>query len=524
MDGALHPQADDSPPRCPSLEKWKISLPVLLAFCAGMLGLDLTAPWHLTMDYNAVAWAQAAHNHLRAGLLATHAVPASFYYGPLPIPAEFYYLHHPPLLPLALAGVFAFLGEHEWVARLLPIGATLVSVVLLWLLVRNETGPRVATFSAALFVATPMVLHYGHMVNFEPCVLAPMLLAALSLRKWQAAASRTQWALVAGSLVLAMWTAWMGYFFALVGAGYLWIKGNRSEKPLGTLLVAAALFSALLFILQITSVNPLAWQDISQATVRRVGIRDSFGWSEWLVQVSRYLVIFIPPLMWVLALAGAFLAFRSRETPLKSLGWLSAWFAVMTVLYMVGFRNASYIHEYSAYFLVVSVAILGGVALDRLIRRLDAGPMGKLGVVGVTLLLVLTGISAGRTLNGLRQRALYVLSEKAPEPRDLAALLGSAIQKAFPEDTTIYSNMSADFLPLLSYYAQRTIIPSLGEAHHWSDLLAQSSPNAGGLIWLGAPEASRQADVLPSASRQRIIVAGQPFCLWRAGKSEWPSR
>jgi hypothetical protein len=41
-----------------------------------------------------------------------------------------------------LAGMFAVLGEKEWVARLLPIAFSLVSVVLLWALMKDCAGRR----------------------------------------------------------------------------------------------------------------------------------------------------------------------------------------------------------------------------------------------------------------------------------------------------------------------------------------------------------------------------------------------
>src|SRR3954470_8946652 len=93
---------------------------------------EIDRPWINGADYNGAVWSQAAHNILRAGLIETHGASSGFYFGPLPIPPWGYYLHHPPLLHLAIAALFSVFGEHEWVARLVPISCCLASLVFLW--------------------------------------------------------------------------------------------------------------------------------------------------------------------------------------------------------------------------------------------------------------------------------------------------------------------------------------------------------------------------------------------------------
>jgi 4-amino-4-deoxy-L-arabinose transferase-like glycosyltransferase len=138
----------------------------------------------MNVDYNGAVWSQAAHNILRAGLIATWGQSSAYYFGPLPIPPSGYYLHHPPGLHLVLTALFALFGEHEWVARMLPISCSLASVILLWLLARSCVGIRAASLSAAVFACLPMELLYGKMVNFEPIVLMLILGALLCLRYW----------------------------------------------------------------------------------------------------------------------------------------------------------------------------------------------------------------------------------------------------------------------------------------------------------------------------------------------------
>jgi len=150
---------------------WSGGLLAALGFLIAFFSLDLNTPWTQDDYYNGAVWSQAAHNLLRAGLLKTAGLPAAFYYGPLPIPPDGFYVHHPCLLPLGVAAAFWVFGESEWAARIVPLLCSTISVILVWLLARSCAGVRAATFSVAVFVTLPMELHYGQMVNFEPCTL-----------------------------------------------------------------------------------------------------------------------------------------------------------------------------------------------------------------------------------------------------------------------------------------------------------------------------------------------------------------
>jgi len=118
----------------------------------------LRDPWTDDADFKGAVWSQAAHNFLKAGLIDTAGIPAPFYFGPLPIPNEEYYCHHPGLLAWMVSGVFQLFGEHEWTARLIPISCSSLSVVFLWFIVASCAGRGIATLSSVAFVSLPMDL------------------------------------------------------------------------------------------------------------------------------------------------------------------------------------------------------------------------------------------------------------------------------------------------------------------------------------------------------------------------------
>ena len=91
---------------------WIVAAGFALYFARG-----LQRPWVEEDNWYGAVYSQAAHNNLRAGLKAG-GVPATLYFGPLPIPSQAYYVHHPTLLPVMVTASFAVFGEAEWTARL----------------------------------------------------------------------------------------------------------------------------------------------------------------------------------------------------------------------------------------------------------------------------------------------------------------------------------------------------------------------------------------------------------------------
>jgi len=500
---------------------WLFLLVVIIVCLGAVLCHDIRSPWRLSTDYNAVVWCQAAHNFLRAGVIETGAVPSSYHFGPLPIPPGGYYVHHPPLFPLVLTVVFALFGEHEWVARLVPILATLASVLLLWIFVRDHWGARAATFAAALFAATPMVMHYGRMVNFEPCTLPLMLLALIALARRHDPEGRRWWLLAVASCVAAMWTAWLGYFFTLAVAIHFFRQKNGAERLRGLLLVGLAAGSAALFCLQVTLVEPTAWDDMRKVVAHRVGAKDPFTWMQWARFVGGYTVSMISPSVWLLAVAGAVLCARNRRArvdgelfPARAASWLIG----MNAAYMLQFRNASFNHEFAAWYFAVPAAILGAAALERSLQWARQSSRWKFSryLVRTAIPLLLLAIAASNftRLPSLRTQ-LPILDGTAREPPFFAMSLGRLIRTSFSGDTVILCNLNDDFLPLVSYYAQRTIIPGLTLGEHWQNALKDLKGPRGGVIWLGEPNAVEPFSVLPQEERRQVFIEEIPFCLWQ---------
>jgi 4-amino-4-deoxy-L-arabinose transferase-like glycosyltransferase len=255
----------------PNGRVWVALFLVALGFLLASFLPTINLPWVEEDDYYGALYSQAAHNNLRAGLCVTGGVPVTLYFGPLPIPRDAYYVHHPVLMPLMVTAAVAIFGEREWSVKLVPILCSVASALFLWLLVRDAMRRRAAALVTAFFVTLPMELHYGDMVDFEPPILTLMLAALVCLRYWHVRGTNV-WIVLAGFCCGgAMWTDWPGYLFVLSISIWLLLRKERSARFFGIALLAIAAASGTLFLLQIRHVNPGSWRDLWTAVTMRLG-------------------------------------------------------------------------------------------------------------------------------------------------------------------------------------------------------------------------------------------------------------
>lgn len=504
----------------PGERLWVLGLIVALGMLGGSLLGNLGAPWTDKIDANGACWSQSAHNTLRAGLLTTAGVPSAFYFGPLPIPSDRYYTHHPPLLSLLLTGMFAVFGERESVARILPITCSLVSVVLLWLLVKSCTNGRTASFSALCFAAMPMELRYGRMVNFEPVNLVWMLSGLLCLRLWEQTHQRRWHLLILGSLFLSLWTAWLGYLFVLVLCVTLLLSSARPHRHLALVLLGLSAASFALFLLQAQSVQPDAFHGLVAAMNRRMA-RGVFQvpWLHWARRMAGSLFSHIQPVLWVLGAVGGIVIWRSRNREaLRWLGWRAFGFLVMSVVYVVGFRNQSSIHDYASFYFTVPVAIGAAVALDSFSRWCERGSCAiRTGCVAGTCVFLALLMWSGES-RALRLRSqFHILAHTAAEPPGLIPDLGKRIRASFSEDTAVVCNFLPDYGPQLHYYAQRELLNGVFTSNEWKEIMAvpENAP-VGGVIWMDEPRAIGVLSSLPRGVTKEITIQGSRFTIWRS--------
>jgi hypothetical protein len=285
----------------------------------------------------------------------------------------------------------------------------------------------------------------------------------------------------------------------------------------------------VLYLLYIGAARPDAWSDAWQAVAFRLqGTGASgvpFTWGEWLRRQQEYAGTLIPLVAWGLAVVGAVhVGLRSRGSrSLRALGWSALVLALTAAIPVLGFRNASYIHDYTGFYFLAPVAILGGLALEALLRRAgdrDASALLRGACVGgAVAALVLLGVRGYEGTRALHRIRWWILDGTVAEPADLIPALGDAIYWAFPGETVLLTNLSARG-PHLGYYARRTLLYGYTGYGEWQPVLSQAGDRAGGVVWLGAPGGEELWAQLPDGKKKVVEFGGLRFGFWRPMPAE----
>jgi len=527
----------------PNARIWNLGLALALVFLAAMFLRTIRVPWVEEDTWYGAVYSQAAHNNLRAGVIASGGVPATLYFGPLPIPKDAFYVHHPTLLPLLVTGAFAAFGEAEWVARLVPVSCSLASVALLWLLVRSILGRRAAASSALFFVTLPMELHYGDMVDFEPCLLMCMLAALVSLRYWDVT-RRWTWAVCAAlSCQMALWMDWPGYLFVLsvaaaFFAGWLWkwplfpSLAPRQSLRWALLLIGMVGLSGMLFLLQIRWVNAGAWDDLWNALRMRLGNHlvtnvtgpspeaPHFSWPDWFRAIFHGMSqdFLLPPfILAALGIAGILRGWKTSEG-LRWCGLAVVPMGIAGILYVVILRNESFVHDFATFYLIGALALLAAAGLELCLRWTErkAPSLSSRASLAAAVLVFFGALAVFGFRQAEAQRSPFLLLDGyTKEPPDLVPKLGRDLAAFFPPGTSILCNFDP-YGTTLNYYAQRTLITDVMESRDWKTVIARQAVPLGGIVWLGAPGADEIVASLPKEQVKPFKLGEFSFVLWNA--------
>jgi hypothetical protein len=504
---------------------WTLCAAALLCLLGLVLCARISHPWTYNDDYNGAFWSQAARNLSYAGFLSTAGVPAPLYFGSPPIPADALYVHHPTLLADMMLLDRAFLGESEWAARCLPIFFSLLTAALLCFFVSLCYGWRCASFVLAFFVAAPMELHYGQMVNFEAPELFFLLSAICCLHLWQWRSAPAAAIGLVLSCVLAMAIDWLGYLLVILLAAQLSIKTpQRGPNPkMAAVLLLTAFLSGILFLAQIHLAFPGAWQELLHAFRERSGHNDASGGAfttaQWLHTEYGYLTTLFHPVAWLLAIAGAILFFfvhrglsAGEAAPLH----IGTRLFFIDAFYICALRNQSYIHDFASFYFLVPIAIFSGFLIEQLIRRIQGrwpGYPAHSATVACFLLAAALIWSGIHRLDGIDTQ-FCILDDDDTEPDTLMPDVGRLIDRTFPSDAVIICNFDRYYSPL-PYYARRVMANDMRTFAEWQKAVADAKPQpACGILWAGAPGAADLLKALSPESTRRVTVDGIPFVLW----------
>ncbi len=503
---------------------WKLCGVLLLALLGVILCGRMSHPWTYNDDYNGAFWSQAARNFSNGGYLQTRGLPAPLYFGPRPIPREALYAHHPTLLPVMMLIDWQVLGEDEAAGRVLPILFSLLTALLLWRFVSSCAGWRAGAFALAFFVAAPMELHYGQMVNFEAPELFFLLAALCCFHRWRMGRKFSFALELPVCCALAMATDWPGYLLViLLSSELLLLRRDSRSARMGLALLVTALLSGVFFLAHIRLADPAAWRDLSHAFQERSGQGSLSGGAFTMAQWARTqfidLTTLFNPAEWLLAGAGALLAIRVRRTlpyretaPLQIAGYLF----IIDALYVCGLRNQSYVHDFAGFYLLLPASVCAAYCIELLLRGIERRRPGcpAAGAAAACMALAAWLICSGvRRLDGIDTQ-FCILDDDTSEPETLMPDLGDLIDNSFARDAVVICNFDQYYSPL-PFYAGHAMTNDARSYAAWQDAVADAQPlPAGGIVWEQEPGAAELLRHLPAGRTRPVQVDGIPFVLW----------
>jgi len=374
-----------------SLESRWCVLPILVLALA-LMSIGVARDYRLKHEDNNAFHAAFARNHLGAGFVVTKAQDAFINRKNGRIT---FYAHHPPGCGLVLAGVFKVTGsDRPLVVRGVAIAATLLTLILLWRLVRREEGPVAALVAAAAFAVLPQAAFYGRMVNHEVLALPAIVLL---VDRYFATARGGGWRAAAGLAVAATvgaFLAWVTFFAIAACAAHAALSIRRPQlypaagRTLALLMgLGASLFSV--------DVAHIAWvrgdlSDLSKILSRRLGAGQDYGalaWARKMFGFSRRLATLSGTLAlgWLAVRSARGLTRRIQLRPLEEIG---AVFLVTGLGYLVVFNWGAWQHHYWQFPLLPAVVIALALAVTGLMRSVSVGPHRAASRVVLVLLVV----------------------------------------------------------------------------------------------------------------------------------------
>jgi hypothetical protein len=320
-----------------------LALAALLFLSHGLLMLN--APFGDSHDgRNAGVWASEARYLRDAGVVASRMGTRS--------PEVGIYANHPPLVSVETA-VAETVGFGTRVATRAPAWlGSLISLALLWLLLRDAGLRAVAAGTAVVLVAaTPMFLVFGTMLD-TPVTSLPFGLGLLVVWERTRAGRPVLPSVAFGLALLAVLAGWQSLLLAGVVAGWAAIRHQRHPEARVCLAVAGGFVTGLTVLTGWLlwafggTLGPL----LDQFRVR-TGQTGAVSLSDLLGALGADIPMMFGRLA-VLGGAGLVIALANRR-----LRGLAAVALAVTLPYALVFRSGAVNHIYWTFWLVLPIAV-----------------------------------------------------------------------------------------------------------------------------------------------------------------------
>ena len=435
--------------------------------------------WH---ENNSATIAVFARNHIYYGLGYTKLFNTWGETAEPPATPQ-RYLNHPPLLSLFAAVPMLIFGDHEWVARSVPIATTLGSVLLLMIIISRLQSPTLGLLSGLFYVMLPATAYFGRMLCHESPVQFFSLLMLHGYLQWTGIYggeySRKPGALCYSlGTILGIGTGWA----AIIMATLIWLwhlgrafRNNSQRKTLLWLtIIPVASFTAVAIHLLWGYEWNVSWF-VPLFLKRTIGLTEP-AWKQWFFKnqtalMQNVTILGVAAAIIYAVIIAAALRRTDVDSPLRKIvrSKQSVIPILLTLLqgtiWVVGLKHQSWMHDYWQYLMMpffavgmASVVTAAFVLLSEMLPR-TAKPIA-------VLLILLSMPAFAEHLDLLHQKqfskihnAITVfnrISQLAP-PR--APIIITVKYTTYTPET-LGSYTSNRYDGLIVYYANRPLIYS----------------------------------------------------------------
>jgi len=399
---------------------------IILILFAAILLRDVREPWTGLHDWNGAFYSQLARNLLRYPFDMHHGMPIVAVGDAAPADGEWsFYPTHPPGLVWCIAVSFRIFGEYEWSARLVPILASLGTLILLIRAAQMRFGNSTALVAAAIYALLPMAGFFGRMPDQEAPCLFLMLAAVLAADRHLFQSSTTVARIRPGftwtvCITAAIWMDWVAIILAALvclRALHERIRGRITSGLCARIVAppAAAIILLLVYLMHFGFAGRAA--DLFAVFTARAGVSvGSAGpalhaLTPWTNTVDNLTLPIIALAVMGLVISCRRAASSPTEATVNSVSPSGLTLLAITgVVWMALFWRQYLVHQYWLYYLGPAVAIFAARAVVWLYRTVAA--RWPIAAPAISAVLVVATIAASHiTMMDLHKRVHCPMSD-----------------------------------------------------------------------------------------------------------------
>lgn len=442
-------------------DNWRgITLFLLLMFA--ILIININAPFYGHHEPNGVWIGTSIRNWNWYGFVELGGIPATTAEPVASVNDLYRYVHHPPLVVWVTYGASKLLGEtitampREITLRIVSVFSTMLTISLIYVIARRMIGLRWALLIVAIYGLTPMIGYFGRMPNHEHLAMVFIYGFIAVFINWLRRYSHMRTIYLMVLAIFAMWTAWAGAFFFFVLALVVLVFGTAKHRfgivGIGVVTGIATLAIPLFFEWQ----HAGAIQELIDAFLYRASSStlapDSVEFTAWRF-IQQWFIHMLTSMGYgvvLLAFVGLISVVRLRQKQTRYI-ILALWLAPF--LYMMTFRNASFVHDYYKIYYLLGFALTIGLLIKNVWsqsrRKSSRNRVLRPVIVGIWITSFILGIFW-----------FYLLHNTGDDAFQSA--IANDVQSLTTTDDTIYSEFERK--AGLEYYTYRQWVWDVNEA------------------------------------------------------------